>query len=80
MSSLLPPCANSHVISIKPPRLPVQGPPRFQTTAARTFWETKISGCLMGHGKCLTALEDTGFRVSTASQRVSPTGIREMII
>lgn len=76
MSSLPPPCANSHVTSIKPPRLPGRG---FRLLAL-TFWETEISGCLMGHGKCLTALEDTGFRVSTASQRVSPASIREIII
>lgn len=48
-----------------------------QTIAVLTFWETKISGCLIGHGKHATALEDTGFKVSTAFQRVSPTDIRE---
>lgn len=28
----------------------------------------QISGCLMGHGKCLTALEDTGFSFHSISK------------
>lgn len=44
-----------------------------------TLWEIKISGCLSGHRKCLTALEDIGFRVSTASQRASPTVSEEIL-
>lgn len=80
MSPLPPLCANSHDISIRPPRLLGQGTPGSQTIGALTFWETKISGCLVGHGKCLTAFEDTGVSVATASRRVSPTGIRGGIV
>lgn len=61
-----PPCAKGQEVSIKPPRMLCNITLGIQTIAALTLQETKISGCLIGHVESANALEDTGFRVSTA--------------